>query len=573
MNLLQRLPQSTKILIAGLLLIAVVATWFLAIYRPSQQATDFENTPVEPVQVETSQPGVNASTSATSPAQGQAASPAQGQATSPAQGQAASSQGQASKSEAETAASTKPLEVLPVPFLKSEAAASDTLQSGKGASSSKPVAAVAPRPRIQVPPNPFVPLVVEEPVLAQTSLAQASVNGQTSNNSFVPSTASSPVGSTQTPTATPNPIPVQQQRVQVRTPVAGLPRVGLPTPSSRQGSVQTGRTTAATSQSSSTPLAAVQTPAAQPLKPRPALVRPTTRLNSQGQPVVGLGSGALPIRLNPLDREVPLLPPLAPIISTEVGPVAIPETAKSPETAKPEPTATLPETQAPVIKTEVPTNPKVEPIAEPVVATKPEEPSIKPAVTTKPEPVVTGADQGILQGGSLEDGKGLDLIKVELQPQGLQRPEVRRTAPTPVVIELPKTETLKPTVVSEVKPETKPETKTPLAEVKPQVKTETPVQAPAEVKPAETKAVVETKPVVESALTRYVREEGLRLTGVVLGPTSVGIFQLKNGEYVVLPVGRTLPDSDVLLKSLNAREALLVRGSESVNLELQETNQ
>lgn len=69
----------------------------------------------------------------------------------------------------------------------------------------------------------------------------------------------------------------------------------------------------------------------------------------------------------------------------------------------------------------------------------------------------------------------------------------------------------------------------------------------------------------ESPLARFVREQNLKLSGVVLGPTSVAIFQSKDG-FTVLPVGRTLPGSDVLLKSLSAKEALLVQGSESLNL-------
>ncbi|RIH83396.1 hypothetical protein Mrose_03067 [Calidithermus roseus] len=63
------------------------------------------------------------------------------------------------------------------------------------------------------------------------------------------------------------------------------------------------------------------------------------------------------------------------------------------------------------------------------------------------------------------------------------------------------------------------------------------------------------------------QEQNLRLVGVVLGPTSVGIFQGKNG-FFVLPVGRNFPESEVLLKTLTAREALLVLGSESLTLEL-----
>lgn len=73
--------------------------------------------------------------------------------------------------------------------------------------------------------------------------------------------------------------------------------------------------------------------------------------------------------------------------------------------------------------------------------------------------------------------------------------------------------------------------------------------------------------VQESNLARFVREQNLKLSGVVLGPTSVAIFQSRDG-FTVLPVGRTLPGSDVLLRSLGANEALLVQGSESLNLKI-----
>ncbi|WP_020571947.1 hypothetical protein [Calidithermus timidus] len=88
-----------------------------------------------------------------------------------------------------------------------------------------------------------------------------------------------------------------------------------------------------------------------------------------------------------------------------------------------------------------------------------------------------------------------------------------------------------------------------------------------EPKATPTTPVVKTPTATTPALTRFVQEQNLRLVGVVLGPTSVGIFQGKNG-FFVLPVGRNFPESEVLLKTLTAREALLVLGSESLTLEL-----
>jgi hypothetical protein len=85
--------------------------------------------------------------------------------------------------------------------------------------------------------------------------------------------------------------------------------------------------------------------------------------------------------------------------------------------------------------------------------------------------------------------------------------------------------------------------------------------------PTPTAPAAKTPPPTAPALNRFVQEQNLRLVGVVLGPTSVAIFQGKNG-FFVLPVGRNFPESEVLLKTLTAREALLVLGSESLTLEL-----
>jgi hypothetical protein len=74
----------------------------------------------------------------------------------------------------------------------------------------------------------------------------------------------------------------------------------------------------------------------------------------------------------------------------------------------------------------------------------------------------------------------------------------------------------------------------------------------------------------ENSVRRYVREQGLKLSAVVLGPTGVGIFQTKEG-FVVLSVGRSLPGSEVLLKSLNASEVQLVQGNEALSLAVDET--
>lgn len=89
-------------------------------------------------------------------------------------------------------------------------------------------------------------------------------------------------------------------------------------------------------------------------------------------------------------------------------------------------------------------------------------------------------------------------------------------------------------------------------------------QTPSSPPPTSTSPSSTTLP---NPVAAYVTAQGLRLAGVVLGPTSVGIFQSRQG-YIVLPVGQTFPQSQVLLQSLTSESALLVEGSQSLALKL-----
>ena len=335
MNILQRLPQSTKIALAGLLLVGGVATWYFALFRPNQVPQNVTTPTPNTAQPNTSQ-----------------------------------------------AATAKPLEVLPLPFLVTEAPKQPATSS-----QTKSSTIVATPPRITVPPNPFVPLVVETQTPTPAITATPT-----------PAAATPPVQVTRPPTSTPIPT---QATVQVRQPTTPLP--------------------SSTLQNTTRPsLAAVQA------KPRLA----TAQAGSSGIPgSLSLSTGALPIRLAPLDRE-------------------------------------LPQKQAAS--------------------------NVAPALSDTPA-----------------DSLALDFAKAELDAKVAQTLEPRSNAATP--------------------------------------------------KPSDAVAV--------SNLAKYVRDQNLKLAGVVLGPTSVGIFDSKDG-FVVLAVGRTLPGSDILLKSLSVKEALLVQGSESLNLEI-----
>ena len=334
MNFLQRMPQSAKVALAAVLLVGTVAVWYLAFFRPSQAT---EQALITPTPTEPSAPLTTA----------------------------------------------RPLEVLPVPFLVTEATRTEQPKEQEEA----PTGAVVARPQVAIPPNPFVPLIIE---------TTASLVAQPSQP-----TASIPERPAPIPVA-PQPIPQQTARVQIRQPVVPLPRPSLPGTRPTLG------------------MEAAPTPTAQP-----RLAQGTARTAQLG--TIGLDSGALPIRL--------------PLIERELGDT----------TAAPKAAAAL----------DIPTEPRI--------------------------------------------SSSLEFARAEINAR--------------------------------------------LAQV-------------LEPKSSLSRA---QETVQESPLARFVREQNLRLSGVVLGPTSVAIFQSKNG-FTVLAVGQTLPGSDVLLKSLSAKEALLVQGSQSLNL-------
>ncbi len=355
MNFLQRMPQPAKVALVAALLVGAVATWYLGFFRPSQTAQQ----PTAPTP--TPAPVGTPITPATPPA-----------------------------------TTARPLEVLPLPFLVTEATRPTEPEGQEEASASATLA----RPRVTVPPNPFVPLIIETTPPAVAQPAQPA-----------PAIVSRPAP---TPPVVAQPIPTQTAQVQVRQPTTPLPRPSLP------GTRPTPGVT--------TPSPTATTPPAPTGQAR--LAQGAARTSLPG--AVSLGSGSLPIRLAPLDREL------------VAAPVETPKQAAALD--------------------------------------------LDTATTTP------------------ASGSGnLDFARAEIDARLSQVLEPRSN----------------------------------LARGQ--------------------------EAVQESSLARFVREQNLKLSGVVLGPTSVAIFQSKDG-FTVLPVGRTLPGSDVLLRSLSAKEALLVQGSESLNL-------
>jgi len=338
MNFFQRMPQTAKVALVAALLVGAVATWYIGFFRPTQTAQQPSTPTPTPAPVEPSAPLTTA----------------------------------------------RPLEVLPVPFLVTEATRAEPPKEQDKATAG----AVAAQPRVTVPPNPFVPLIIETtaPAVAQP-------------------TQPAPVS---TPPVASQPIPRQTAQVQVRQPTTPLPRPSLP---------------------GTRPTPGVTPPSTPTAQPR--LAQGTTRASLPS--AISLGSGALPIRLAPLERE------LSDTTDGAAKAAAALDVADTPRTA------------------------------------------------------------------TAGSGSTLEFARAEINARLTQ------------VLE-PKSNLARGQEITQ-----------------------------------------------ETPLARFVREQNLKLSGVVLGPTSVAIFQSKDG-FIVLPVGRTLPGSDVLLKSLSAKEALLVQGSQSLNL-------
>jgi hypothetical protein len=98
----------------------------------------------------------------------------------------------------------------------------------------------------------------------------------------------------------------------------------------------------------------------------------------------------------------------------------------------------------------------------------------------------------------------------------------------------------------------------PKAPVKPPVvtpDTTTPIEQPPVVVPVER----------VDPLTAFVNARGLSFIGVVLGPVNTAIFETKEGT-VVVPLGATLPQSDVIIKTITADQVVLMQGQDTIIL-------
>lgn len=65
-------------------------------------------------------------------------------------------------------------------------------------------------------------------------------------------------------------------------------------------------------------------------------------------------------------------------------------------------------------------------------------------------------------------------------------------------------------------------------------------------------------------LSRYLRDQNYRFTGSVIGPVGVGVFRMGDTlTPVVVPLGQTLPETDIVLTSLQGKQAELTRENDT----------
>lgn len=72
-----------------------------------------------------------------------------------------------------------------------------------------------------------------------------------------------------------------------------------------------------------------------------------------------------------------------------------------------------------------------------------------------------------------------------------------------------------------------------------------------------------------SEMSRYLRDNNYRFTGAVIGPVSVGVFRSNSASApVVVPLGQTLPNTEIVLTSLQGKQAEFTQGTMKYSLVL-----
>jgi hypothetical protein len=139
-----------------------------------------------------------------------------------------------------------------------------------------------------------------------------------------------------------------------------------------------------------------------------------------------------------------------------------------------------------------------------------------------------------------------------LTPVNPATPEVPANIP---VISTPTT----PTQPSDLKPSpSDPATPTPLSST-----TSTTATPPA---PPTPPATVTTPTPTSTPLSSFILSNKVAFVGVIIGPVNTAILETKDGT-VIVPLGGTIPQSDVIVKSVTATQVVLMLGQETVTID------
>ncbi len=197
----------------------------------------------------------------------------------------------------------------------------------------------------------------------------------------------------------------------------------------------------------------------------------------------------------------------------------------------------------------------VKPVPTAITTAKPQisAPVATPTRTDAPTPLTAGALpiapsilREIVPQGPKDTGPNLT-------PINPATPEVPANIP---VISTPST----PTQPSDLKPSpSDPATPTPLSSTTPTTSATPPA-------PPTPPATVATPTPTSTPLSSFILSNKVAFVGVIIGPVNTAILETKDGT-VIVPLGGTIPQSDVIVKSVTATQVVLMLGQETVTID------
>ncbi len=251
------------------------------------------------------------------------------------------------------------------------------------------------------------------------------------------------------------------------------------------------------------------------------------------------------------------LPPIRPAPSVQVSGTGqpLPSFPTQGNTGNPGNTSSPGNTSRPGTTAQM-TTPKsnaVKPVPTAITSAKPQisAPVAAPTRTDVPTPLTAGALP--IAPSILREvvPQGPSDVAPNLTPVNPATPEVPANIP---VISTPTA----PTQPSDLKPSpSDPVTPTPLSST---TSTATPPAPPTP------PATVTTPTPTSTPLSSFILSNKVAFVGVIIGPVNTAILETKDGT-VIVPLGGTIPQSDVIVKSVTATQVVLMLGQETVTID------